>query len=251
MDEELRQEIAQPWRKMTNQRLARRMEELWREATRKLTVGEWSKSRLQWEDWETLGPEAVELAKQELRRRRWRGARGGVAPRGYDAEAIAYEVIGEMLQGKSRVGAGWTRERLVKELERMISGKVRALNSLKETKAMRNECDISPRKASGEPVSVLPQVLGEEQSGYEALVEAEEGRESLRRRIEAQLEAEPELKAVFGRLWEGDEQSAEIAQRLGMEAKAVVLARRRLARRLKRLRGTGLEEQDWNRRKRS
>jgi hypothetical protein len=53
-----------------------------------------------------------------------------VAPRGYDAEAIAYEVIGEMLQGKSRMVAGWTRERLVKELERMISGKVRALNSL-------------------------------------------------------------------------------------------------------------------------
>ena len=156
-----------------------------------------------------------------------------------------------MLQGKSRMVAGWTRERLVKELERMISGKVRALNSLKETKAMRNEWDISPPKADGELVSIWPKVLGEEQSGYEALVEAEEGRASLRRRIEAHLEAEPELKAVFGRLWEGDEESAEIAQRLGMEEKAVVLARRRLARRLKRLRGTGLPELELNRRKRS
>jgi len=78
-------------------------------------------------------------------------------------------------------------------------------------------------------------------------VEAEEGRESLRRRIEAELAAEPELKAVFGRLWEGDQQSAEIAQRLGMGEKAVVLARRRLARRLKRLRGTGLEALGLNR----
>jgi len=230
-----------------NKRLARQMEELWREVTRKLTPEEWIKSRLQWEDWESLGPEAVRLAKQELRRRRWRGARGGVAPRGYDAETIAYEVIGEMLRGKSRIAAGWTRERLVKELERMISGKVRALNSLTETKAMRNEWDISPRKANGEPASILPEVLGEEQSGYEALVEAEEGRESLRRRIEAELAAEPELKAVFGRLWEGDQQSAEIAQRLGMGEKAVVLARRRLARRLKRLRGTGLEALGLNR----
>ncbi len=70
-------------------------------------------------------------------------------------------------------------------------------------------------------------------------------------RIEAQLEAEPELKAVFGCLWEGDLQSAEIAQRLGKEEKAVVLARRRLARRLRRLRGTGWEELELNRRKRS
>ncbi len=82
-------------------------------------------------------------------------------------------------------------------------------------------------------------------------MEAEEGRESLRRRIEAPLEAEPELKAVFGRLWVGDEESVEIAQRLGMEEKAVVLARRRLARRLKRLRAMGLPELELNRRKRS
>ena len=59
---------------------------------------------------------------------------------------------------------------------------------------MRNEWDISPRKANGEPVSILSNVAGEGQTGYDALVEGEEGRESLRRRIEAELEGEPELK---------------------------------------------------------
>jgi hypothetical protein len=112
---------------------------------------------------------------------------------------------------------------------------------LKETRAMRNEWDISPSKANAAPVGILPEVPGEGQTGYEALVEAEEGRESLRRKIETQLRAEPELKAVFGCLWEGETGTAEIAQRLGMEEKAVVLARRRLARRLKGLRGKGMQ----------
>jgi hypothetical protein len=78
-----------------------------------------------------------------------------------------------------------------------------ALNSLKETKAMRNEWDISPSKANAAPVGILPEVPGEGQTGYEAPVEAEEGRESLRRKIEAQLRAEPELKrcsGVFGKV---------------------------------------------------
>jgi hypothetical protein len=78
---------------------------------------------------------------------------------------------------------------------------------------MRNEWDISPSKANGAPVSILPEVPGEGQTGYEALVEAEEGRESLRRKIEAQLRGEPELKALFGRLWEGETGTAEIAWR--------------------------------------
>src|SRR5205085_3128474 len=137
-----------------------------------------------------------------VRRRYWRGAHGGVAPRGYDAEAIAWEIIGEMVAGKSRIVAGWTRERLVKELARLISSKVRLLNSLKETKAVRNEWDISPRKPNGEPVSILRNILGDELNGYEAAVAAEEGRENIRKKIEARLEGEPELKAVFGCLWE-------------------------------------------------
>jgi len=209
------------------------MEQIWREVRENQPKEGWVTSRLQWEDWESLGRDAVEFAKQELRRRRWRGARGGVAPRGHDAQTIAWEMIGEMVQGKSRLVAGWTRERLLKELERLISGKVRLLNSLKETKAVRNEWDVSPPKGNGEGASILAEIPGDEKTGYEVAVEADEGAESVRKRIEAQLGAEPELRAVFGCVWEGERGTHEIARRLGMEEKAVVLARRRLRRRLK------------------
>jgi hypothetical protein len=80
-------------------------------------------------------------------------------------------------------------------------------------------------------------VPGEEKTAYDVAVEAEEGPESVRKSIEAQLESEPELKAVFGCVWEGERVSGKIAQRLGMEEKAVVLARRRLRRRLKEILG--------------
>jgi hypothetical protein len=113
---------------------------------------------------------------------------------------------------------------------------VRLLNSLKETKAVRNEWDISPPKANGDRVSILADIPGEERTGYDVAVDAEEGPESVRRRIEAQLEAEPELRAVFGCLWEGERVTRKIAQRLGIEEKTVVLARRRLRRRLKGIR---------------
>ena len=175
-------------------------------------------------------------AKRELGRRRWRGERKGVVPRGYDAEAIASEVMMEMLEGKSRLVAGWTRERLMKELERLISGKVRLLHSLKETHAMRNEWRMAGQDGDGKLVSILRAVPGDDPGGYEAAVEAEEGRESLRSWVESHLEGEPELRAVFGCLWEGERRTREIAKKLGKTEREVWLARRRLTRRLERLR---------------
>ncbi len=221
-----------------NEKLMRRMEQIWREVSQKRSNEKWVKSRLGWEDWEGICKEAVVLAKQELRRRRWRGARGGVVPRGYDAEAIAWEAIGEMVEGKGRMVPGWTRERLLKELERLISGKVRLLHSLKETRAMRSEWVVSPDAADGEPpVSLLRAVPGDGPNGYEAAVQAEEGPESLRVWVESHLEGGPELKAVFGCLWEGERRTREIAERLGKSEREVWLARRRLTTRLKRLGG--------------
>ena len=218
------------------ERLMRKMEEIWKEVTEKRTNAEWVKSRLQWEDWESIGREAVLIARNEVRRRRWRGSSGGVLPRGYDAEAVAWEVIEEVVQGHGRIVPGWTRERLVKEIARLISGRVRLLCSLKETSLMRNEWDIKPRNKNGEPVSVLTTVPGESKNGYETIVESEVGLETLRRRIETRFDVEPELLAVFGCLWDGVTLSKEIAKRLGMTEAEVVCARRRLARRLRGLR---------------
>lgn len=46
-------------------------------------------SRLRWEDWSALGREAVAFAMSEIRRRKWRGRRGGVLPGGVSPEDIA------------------------------------------------------------------------------------------------------------------------------------------------------------------
>jgi hypothetical protein len=40
------------------------MEQIWREVEEKQTKEGWVRSRLQWEDWESLAQDAVKLAKQ-------------------------------------------------------------------------------------------------------------------------------------------------------------------------------------------
>ncbi len=219
------------------ERVLREMEQIWREVVQKRTNEEWIKSRLAWEDWESLGRVAVGFAARELKRRKWRGASGGVVPRGYGAEDIAWEVIGEMLAGRSQIVPGWTKERLVNELKRMISGKVRLLHSLKETRLLRNEWDVVPGEKNGELVSVLSLAAGDGRSESES----EERGTEVRKTVEAELGSEPELQAVFGCLCRGERKTGEIARALGMTEKTVVLARRRLATRLKRVQRKVLE----------
>lgn len=72
--------------------------------TRPVTrVEGWVQERLGWEDWETLGGEAVEFAAKEIRRRKWRRSPGGLVAGGYDAQGIAAGAMAEVLSGKG----GW------------------------------------------------------------------------------------------------------------------------------------------------
>ena len=61
---------------------------------------------MRWEIWEELRPEAVEAAKREIGRRRWRGARGGVLPEGHDTQGVASEAIRQVLNGETLLKAG-------------------------------------------------------------------------------------------------------------------------------------------------
>lgn len=79
-----------------HERFLAKLAEIAREYEEKVRPEDWVKSRLRWEDWETLRPEAVVIAREEIRRRKWRGSRGGVLPGGYDAEAVVNEVIGDV-----------------------------------------------------------------------------------------------------------------------------------------------------------
>src|SRR6516225_1653725 len=111
----------------------------------------------------------------------------------------------------------------MKEIKRLISGKVRLLCSLKESTAMRNEWDLAPRNAMGEPVSILPGVPDSGPNGYDAAVEKEE-REDLRKGIEDVLEGDAEVQGVFSCVWEGVTRPADIARRLEMGEKEVIRA---------------------------
>jgi hypothetical protein len=61
--------------------------------------------------------------------------------------------------------------------------------------------------------------------------EEESWRERVIDKFEEFLEAEPELRAIFGCVCAGVNESKEIARRLGMEEAAVVKGRKKLARR--------------------
>src|SRR6266404_4856412 len=191
-----------------------RLEEIEREYEVRLRGAEWVQSRLRWEDWESLREEAVVFARQEIRRHKCRGARGGVVPGGCGAEDVADESIRELLEGHCWLVMGFMKKRLVSELQRLVSQRVRVLKGLKETAVMRSEWDAAPLEEGAAPVSVFDG-LSAGGSG-ENNEEKEEMRELLRKEIEVFLGAEPELKKVFGYLWSGIRNAAEIGRRLGM-----------------------------------
>ena len=118
-------------------------------------IDRWVQERLRWENWESLRKEAQEFAAREIRRRKWRGSRGGVLPEGMEAEDVVDQAIAEVLSGKCRLALGWVRERFMKELQRVIGQKIRQLHARKETRAMRSEWEMAAADESGEAVSIL------------------------------------------------------------------------------------------------
>jgi hypothetical protein len=167
-----------------------------------------------------------------------------VLPEGYDAEAIANQVIGEMMAGKCRLVFGWTRQRLVAELKRLVGQRVRVLHRLKEAGSVRSEWD----GVGEEGESVLKELPADWEGVDEAVMgtEEESWREGTIKGFEELLAPEPELRAIFGCLCAGVNESKEIARRLGMDEAAVVRGRKKLVRRVgefeRRLKGNGGNE---------
>jgi hypothetical protein len=231
-----------------HERFLAQLAELAREYEEKVRPAELAQSRLRWEDWARLQVEAVGFAKEEIRRRRWRGRRGGMLPEGYDAEGVANEAIGEIMEGKGRLAVGFTRERVVNELKRLVSQRVRVLHRLKEAAAVRSEWEDA--NGDGEGKSLLRGVPAEWANVEEAVCLEEE--ESWRGRVigefEQFLEAEPELRAILKCLCSGVDESREMARRLGMDEATVVKGRKKLARRAgefqRRLKGNGRKLMD-------
>ena len=199
-------------------------------------------TRLQWEDWETLLAELIEHAKAEIRRRKWRGSKTGVLPKGYDANSVASQAVMRALQGKARLAVGWTRERLLKELKRNVSNEVRQLHKLKETRLSRNEWDIVKPTPSGALRSVLAGIAGG-CGGYggwdDGQVRDKVRKETELRIAEALRLEEPAVKKLFECLRAGVVKRREVATRLGMSVTEVTNCRKRLDRTLDELKKAG------------
>ena len=191
-----------------------------------MTNEAWRQERLRWENWEELGPEAVETAKREIGRRRWRGARGGVLPEGHDAQSVASEAIRQMLSGETLLKPGWTRGRVSGELKRLVRRVVRRLHRLKEAGTTTSEWDGDK--------SIFSRIKGRGQDAFEEAVSAEEQqkREALFREFRGSLSDAPELSELLGKLGEEDVSTEELAIQIGMKVAEVRRARRRLARRI-------------------
>jgi hypothetical protein len=191
-----------------------------------VTIEAWRQERLRWENWEALGPEAEEMAKGEIRRRRWRGAAGGLLPGGHDAQSVASEAIRQMLSGETRLKPGWTGERMRVELRRLVRSLVRRLHRL--TEAARTTSEWEGGK------SIFSRIKGGGRDAFEEAVGAEERqeREMLLREFWGSLSDAPELSELLGKLCEEKASTEELASRTGMTMADVRRARRRLARRI-------------------
>ena len=213
-----------------------KLERIGKEYEEKLGPEERVQSRLGWEDWETLLPELVQYARREIRRRRWRGRRSGVLPEGYDTNSVAAEVIASALRGKARLALGWTRERLMRELERKVRNEVRRLHKLQEARRTRSEWEILAPCANGEPRSVFEMMVGKRVVGG-----VDEGR--FQKLDQEKREAEliiaeklhgrdEEVEKLFSCLREGVVKRREIAVKLGISVDEVTNCQKRLNRRL-------------------
>jgi hypothetical protein len=202
----------------------------------KETAEEQVQRRLRWEDWGSLLPELVVFAKGEIRRRIWRGARCGVLPEGYDANSIAAEAITAAFRGEARLVIGWTRERLMRELQRKVSNLVRRLHKLKEARAVRSEWEMLRPGVNGKRRSVFEGMKGKTQVAVDeaGLAARDKVRKENELRIAESLEEELTGK-LFGCLREGMVKRREIAARLGLSVEEVTNCRKRLDRKLEEL----------------
>jgi hypothetical protein len=205
---------------------ADRLAEIALEYEARMTTGEWVKSRLRWENWKVLREEAVKLAKVEIRRRRWRGAKRGVLPRGISPEDVAGDAIAELLEGNGRLVPGFVVAKVRAELKRLVRQRVRSLHRLREAWAMRGEWDVVAAE-DGQPLSAFERMPGEDSGGVE------EGAKAFwREAMGGLLENYPELTGVLECVRAGVRNPAQIGQRLGMSENEARNARRRLSKQL-------------------
>jgi hypothetical protein len=173
----------------------------------------------------------VRFAREQMRR--WR--KGGGEPilqGGYDANEVASAVVARVLAGHSRLGPGWTRERLEAELERQVNRELRRLAGRRESTITQSEWEVLPPDQEGEARSVFDEIEGRiANGGEEASLRGDEAQFERRLRdLEERLNGDVVARGVLRCLAAGVCKRCEIAARLRVDVQEITAARKRLER---------------------
>jgi len=146
---------------------------------------------------------------------------------------VAQNIVLKVFAGRGQLAIGWTRQRLLEELKRLVDNELRRLNSLKEATLMLNEWDVLPRDAEGKLRSIFEQMQATYGGGELVDKKLEAAREQNRRKLESKLGGDERAKGVLNCLYSGVRKRRHIAAKLGIDVKAVTAARKRLERKAK------------------
>jgi hypothetical protein len=195
-----------------------------------MTQKEWLVERLGWEDWGRLLRHAVHYAEEQIHKRWARRLNGVVLAGGHDANDVGSEAVARVLAGKCRLSPGWTRWRLEAELKRQVNGELRRLSSRREAGTTVSEWSVLRPDEDGGRQSVFDEVAGSLPNGYEeaARKSEEQERAEVSRELEGRLNGDAVAGGLLKCLREGAFKRREIAAKLGVDARAVTAARKRV-----------------------
>lgn len=209
--------------------------------TEGLTEGPDMRSDFSEDIWWLLCRKSKQFARKEVRRQRWRGAKGGVLPGGYDASAIAAEAVAGLLRkisAQPHVGLNSERPTLAglqEDLEQRVRGLVNRLHHRKETALVRSEADLAAVPTEdGEVINVVETLPASQPGPLEQLLakEEQEEMEQQKGQFNAFLGQDQLLKDMFACLCQGIFKPASIALKLKIPCPMVKNAHKRFARKV-------------------
>ena len=203
------------------------------------------------ENWEQLLKQTVLFAAEQINRLRWRGARGGLLPEGYDPNSLAAEAVAQLFFLASAEEKGPTEATvadaphttqhaphptdLPKQLHRLVLQQINRLHHRKETSLLRNADDFAPVLTDdGETLGLLEALPAPDADPLEILLQKESAAEleQFREQFNASLAKERGLRHAFECLRAGIWQPKALARKLKVQARAIENLRKRLRRQL-------------------
>jgi hypothetical protein len=205
------------------------------------------------ESWELLFKRTEKFARGEIKRRRWRSAKRGGLPGGYDANSIAAQALTELWQARDQQSAPLASPprtspapnrkpvedkrvpQLLRDLQLRVRRLVNRLRHRRENYLFRDEFVLAPVVTDdGEKLGIIEAASTPDASPLQVLICKEEGCrwEDVKAQFISFVGPDQVLKDLFACLCAGILKRAAIAGRLKLSPSAITSAQKRLERRL-------------------